>query len=209
MTFAVPGFQARSRVVKHCSRACCDAAKKTPEARWARFWAKVDKNGPDGVHSQTGENLGPCWLWTAAMAGPGEEKYGHVSFGAGMQRCHILTYEAARGPVPYGLVIDHLCRVRRCVNPSHLEAVTTRENLLRGTGIIAIAASKTHCVNGHGLTGMNLLIDEGKRRCAECRRERRERDTRANGKEPIIRACSLCRKRGHRIERCPQRLMAS
>lgn len=203
VTFEVPGFQARSRDVRFCSRECVDAHRKTPEARWSRFWVKVDKNGPDGIHSQTGKNLGPCWLWTGAMAGPGSEKYGHAHFGDGMERCHILTYEAEHGPVPAGLVVDHLCRTRRCVRPSHLEAVTQRENLVRGVGIIAIAAKKTQCVNGHELVGMNLVIDEGKRRCNECRRERRKRAARRDGRTQRVRACSVCRQTDHRIERCP------
>lgn len=215
VTFDVPGFQARARVVKYCSRACCDAARKTPEARWIRFWSKVDKSGPDGIHSQTGENLGPCWLWTAAMAGPDEEKYGHVNFGNGMQRCHVLTYEAECGPVPEGLVIDHLCRVRRCVRPAHLEAVTHQVNLLRGAGPTAVNARKTYCPKGHALSGVNLLVHTGRRdglltrKCAACRLDRRRASALRDGRVPARRACSVCREYGHRIERCPRRSMSA
>jgi hypothetical protein len=80
---------------------------------------------------------------------------------------HRLSYQAFRGPIPDGLVLDHLCRVRACVNPWHLEPVTTRENLLRGQTLTARNAAKTHCHRGHPLS-VNL---RGKwRSCRECSR---------------------------------------
>lgn len=73
--------------------------------------------------------LGPCWLWTRAKNDSG---YGVVRTPRGLARSHRATYEALRGPIPPGLVLDHLCRVRACCNPYHLEAVTDLENKRRG-----------------------------------------------------------------------------
>lgn len=83
----------------------------------ARFWAKVDK-------TET------CWLWTAAIRR--RSGYGVFSHQARTMLAHRFAYELLVGPIPDGLVIDHLCRVRHCVNPDHLEPVTQRENLRRG-----------------------------------------------------------------------------
>ena len=93
------------------------------------------------------------------------------------KRAHVLAWEAVHGPVPVGLVLDHLCRSRSCVNVAHLEAVTVRENTLRGVGLTAINAKKLTCHQGHALTGGNVYIDErrGRRECAECRRQRSAR----------------------------------
>src|SRR5688572_16860021 len=81
-----------------------------------RFRAKVDRTGG-------------CWLWTASRILSG---YGQVRFEGKNQRAHRVAYALVKGPIPEGLVLDHLCRVKHCVNPDHLEAVTQAENLRRG-----------------------------------------------------------------------------
>lgn len=78
------------------------------------LWSLVDKDGPGG-----------CWLWTGSQDGKG---YGKTGRG----RIHRIVYEELVGPIPDGLQLDHLCRVRNCVNPAHLEPVTGRENVRRG-----------------------------------------------------------------------------
>ncbi len=100
--------------------------RPTPEDR---FWAKVDKHGPDGFHSQTGANLGPCWLWTPP---PGTGGYGRLGVDGRMVLAYRFAYELLVGPIPVGLQPDHLCRVRHCVRPDHLEPVTQAENIRRG-----------------------------------------------------------------------------
>lgn len=85
-------------------------------------------------------------------------------------QAHRVSYELFVGPIPEGLTLDHLCRNRRCVRPSHLEPVTMRENLMRGTSFAATNAAKTHCVHGHEFTAANTRIDLlGKRQCRACR----------------------------------------
>jgi hypothetical protein len=85
---------------------------------------------------------------------------------------HRVSYELHKGPIPEGLVIDHLCRVRHCVNPDHLRAVTHAVNILAGVGRGALHARKTHCVNGHEFTAENTRLCEGgrRRRCRTCDR---------------------------------------
>ena len=85
-----------------------------------------------------------CWLWMGATSLSG---YGSAYYNKRMRRAHRVFWERVNGPIPDGLVIDHVCRVRCCVNPSHLRAVTLRVNALENTvgGIIAMGAAKTCC----------------------------------------------------------------
>ena len=87
---------------------------------------------------------------------------------------HRVSYEALVGPIPKDLCIDHLCRVRNCVNPAHLEPVTVRENILRGNGPTAVNARKAFCKRGHPLFGENLYrkVRNGwpARECRACKR---------------------------------------
>ena len=129
-----------------------------------RFWSCVER-------TET------CWIWTAAKTGSG---YGNFAPRNGQWvPAHIFAYELEHGAISRGdgvrLVLDHLCRRRDCVRPSHLELVTNRENILRGVGFAANYASATHCVNGHEFTPENTAYrarPEGGRLCVECRRIR-------------------------------------
>lgn len=119
-----------------------------------------------------------CWEWTGRLDKDG---YAQCVLRAQGSRKKAMTTRAARaayilfrGPIDDALVIDHVCRNRRCINPSHLEAVTTRENLLRGKTSTASKAAQTHCVNGHEFTPENTYHypnsrNNGLRRtCRQC-----------------------------------------
>lgn len=131
----------------------------------ARFWAKVTIAGQDD-----------CWPWSSYVRTDG---YGKTYFAGHYVRTHRLAYELSVGPVPEGLVLDHLCRNRKCANPRHLESVTRGENVRRGVGVGAviggIRSSRTHCPSGHPLSGDNLTIGHRRgggvhRGCRECHR---------------------------------------
>lgn len=108
-----------------------------------------------------------CWLWTASCV---EDGYGQFRFSPKkMGKAHVFAYQHYVGPVPSGMQLDHLCRVRRCVNPDHLEVVTGWENTMRGDTPAAINARKTHCPRGHPYDEQNTYLDKTCRRhCRSC-----------------------------------------
>lgn len=87
-------------------------------------------------------------------------------------RAHRLVYELLVGPIPDGLQLDHLCRNRGCVRPDHLEPVTRRTNILRGTGPSAIHARKTQCPHGHPYDRTVTRRGTTERRCSTCENAR-------------------------------------
>ena len=125
----------------------------------ARFWAKA----------QVSPDFDDCWQWTACERAKGR---GYGAFRAfGKQRlAHRFAYEVFVGKIPRGLQIDHLCRNRGCVNPTHMEPVTLAQNVLRGDGITAVNARKTHCKRGHLFDADNTYArPDGDRDCRACR----------------------------------------
>ena len=127
-----------------------------------RFWSQVDR----GIS---------CWEW---QAGKWTTGYGRFWDGQQMVSAHRWAYKTMVGPIPDGLQIDHLCRVRHCVRPSHMEAVTRKENILRGFAFSAINARKTECIHGHAFDAKNTVpqsSDPTKRECLTCRRVRKRR----------------------------------
>lgn len=169
-----------------------------------------------------------CVEWQGSVATNG---YGRFKLMGRHHQAHRLSYELLVGPIPPGLVIDHLCKNKRCINPEHLEAVTNVENLMRGEGIQARNKRKTHCNHGHPLSGDNLHISAttGERICKACRRvsqrksdaRRRRQHREANPLPPKVacrnghphteeglyvapngtRTCKLCRRESQRRHR--------
>lgn len=132
------------------------------DASLARFMAKVDLRGE-------------CWLWSGATA----KGYARFYHSGKPRQGHRVSYEHFVGPIPEGLDIDHLCRVRSCVNPAHLEPVTRRENLRRGETIISghvppyRRSLPAACPSGHPYDDKNTYIDaKGYHHCRACRRRR-------------------------------------
>jgi hypothetical protein len=109
------------------------------------------------VHKTNG-----CWLWT----GPVAYGYGSFTLAGRTFRAHRVSYILAGRDLPVGLVVDHLCREKQCVNPAHLEAVTSGENTRRGHSY------PSHCKRGHELSGENVRMVGKQRKCRLCQRIR-------------------------------------
>lgn len=116
----------------------------------------------------------PCWISDRAAQPKG---YTKIAVGRRIMLTHRVAYEAAVGPIPAGMVIDHLCRRPACANPDHLEPVTMRENLLRGDTLTAAEVAQTHCHRGHEFTEANTYLrpDRPGRICRQCSRGRARR----------------------------------
>lgn len=112
---------------------------------------------------------GGCWLWTGRTNGAGYGLYFHGPKGH-LVLAHRRAFEALHGPIQDEL--DHLCKMRNCCNPAHLEDVTRRENVLRSNNMGARNARKTHCDRGHPFDEANTFrLGNGGRGCRTCRRE--------------------------------------
>jgi hypothetical protein len=128
-----------------------------------RFWQKVDRRSDD-----------ECWPWLGTKIRNG---YGRITINGQKKLAHRVSYEIHYGPIPEGFTVDHVkdrgCVLRECTNPRHLEAVTGKENTLRGNSFSAVNAKKTHCIHGHPLSGPNLAVhvfSDGRRMriCRSC-----------------------------------------
>jgi hypothetical protein len=123
--------------------------RKTPAER---AWAKI-------------EQTDTCWNWTGYVGS--RDGYAQIWIGPGTRKAqaHRFVYELLVGPIPEGMQLDHLCRVRHCVNPEHLEPVTQQENVRRGMK----GRMVTHCLQGHPYDDANTYIkSNGCRYCRAC-----------------------------------------
>jgi hypothetical protein len=134
------------------------------------------------IHDDRGHET-PCWIWQSGVNGAGYATGRPAGCDHGLM--HRISYEAFKGPIPIGFTIDHVCYVKNCVNPAHLEAVTQSENTRRAWAAGRLARSRvhalrSHCKRGHEFTPENTIVyKSGIRRCRTCDvawRAARERD---------------------------------
>lgn len=132
------------------------------------FWDRYDRTGD-------------CWLFKGVP-----NKYGYATIktdGHHSVYGHRAAYEELVGSIPDGFQIDHLCKVRICANPDHLEAVPQWENIYRGNGVAVQKMKQTHCIHGHEFTPENTIVRKDRpttRECRECGRiSSRERKRKA------------------------------
>ena len=156
-----------------------------------RFWAKVDKHGPVPDYNPT---LGPCWMWTAAAET--ENHYGMIRANGRMMLVHRFAYELLVGPIRDGLELDHVCRVRKCCRPEHLEPVTSLENHDRSKPF----RKATHCLEGHEMTKDNVRVTStGIRVCKTCSPDQRpDFDERCANGHPWTSATTAFKRDGRR-----------
>ena len=136
-----------------------DAAATRYKNLTEKVMSRIDKNDPNG-----------CWIWIGYI---NEGGYGRVTAWGKPRLAHRLVYQIEIGTIPEGLVLDHLCRNRKCVNPKHLEPVTSGENTRRGNhkncGIRK--REQTHCIRGHEFNKENTYLrPDGRRLCRSCAR---------------------------------------
>lgn len=133
-----------------------------------KFWKKVSPCPMSG-----------CWLWTGFL----NRGYGHVRYQRRYERVHRVAYIALVGPIKDGLTLDHLCEVKCCVNPAHLEPCTSAENTRR----ITVRHPVTHCPRGHEKSGSNLYVkSNGERICKPCQ------DRAVRARADRLRATGMC-----------------
>lgn len=151
--------------------------------QWARF-----KDNPEAYDAEAKRRLislvvqtpTGCWDWQGNADTKG---YALFSYRGKCRRAIRVSFQLFIGPIPDGLQLDHLCRNHACVNPNHVEPVTSRENLMRGKTRAAENAAKTHCLRGHPLSGDNLYLRKRvsgdvirfERFCRQCMRDAMKR----------------------------------
>lgn len=133
-----------------------------------RFWAKVNRSGPLPPRETLAFGLDPCWIW---LGNPDREGYGrfYIDRKTGYM-AHRYSYALAKGPIPRGLVLDHLCQNPSCVNPKHLEPVTIGENIRRGKRRLG-----DPCSHGHDPSRSYMRTDAARPGlvCRDCQADNR------------------------------------
>ena len=205
-----------TRARRPCSFPGCPndhVARDLCGAHWKQRYERGQQLKPLRVWEPQGRRLESmftrtdgCWEWTGRKNAGG---YGMICWNKRETPAHRVVYEQEVGPIPAGLVIDHLCRVRHCMNPAHMEIVTIGQNTLRGVGPSAVNARSTHCKRGHPFDEANTIHrSDGGRRCRTCKwmlrvRRANERDrARKNASAPGECSCVDTCREGGSIGRC-------
>lgn len=132
-----------------------------------RLWSKVEPQNPG------------CWIWTGTINSGGYGVFRTGGQSAPYLGAHRVVWQELVGPIPEGLELDHLCKVRHCVNPDHLEPVTPAVNQARSASFSSLNRRKEACRHGHPLSGDNLYVTpKGFRQCRTCRKVAQERHRR-------------------------------
>ena len=131
---------------------------RKPSDAVVRFWSHVSRGQPVD-----------CWPWTGYVCAGGYGRFAARCRPTVLVQAHRFAYETEIGPIPVGLDLDHLCRNRRCVNPTHLEPVTRRTNVMRGMAPHARAARAGICKRGHALDGARIATRVDGRQYRSCR----------------------------------------
>lgn len=178
--------------VDGCAAAVFVVARGLCRLHYDRWWRFGDVNAKLTRHPQgtpvsvrlwsfvdSGAGGDDCWIYTGSI-NP-QWGYGRIKIDGRQVPAHRVAYELAVGPIPAGMDLDHLCHTRdlscpggpdcphrKCVNPSHLEPTTGRENRLRGRSIMAVNAAKTHCKRGHPFDEANTYYSKRGRICRAC-----------------------------------------
>lgn len=151
-------FHTATNLVMSWASASAEEEMRINRKREARFWEKVDKTPSYGPN-------GDCWKWQGLIDPKG---YARFKVRSRYVTAHRKMYTDVRGPIPTDLVCDHLCRVRDCVNPYHIELVTSVTNTKRGDSG-KFQMRKTHCPQGHEYTPDNVYSYKTSRACRKCR----------------------------------------
>lgn len=165
-----------------CKVEGCEKAGKLTRGLCVAHYSRLWRSGTMPAHNEERieriwrsiEYTDTCWLWKLSRNPLG---YGKIKFENRSQPAHRVVYELAVGPIPDGLELDHLCRVRHCVNPAHLEPVTPLENMRRSLNPNMRAHLADTCVQGHPVSDENTYRNprNGKKQCRICLRAWRER----------------------------------
>lgn len=110
-----------------------------------------------------------CWIWEGGKTPTG---YGIISVDGKYRPVHRVAYEMFRGPIPDGMVLDHLCRTPACCWPGHLDPVSHAVNIARGVAPAAVAHRNGTCLSGkHDMTDV-YVTKGGRRQCRPCQLEK-------------------------------------